>query len=136
MGTLMKWVIFGLAAALTLPAGELVTNGGFETGDFSGWTLTGNINHTSVDPGFAYSGAYGAKLGSVGSEGYLSQILPTVGGDSYVLTYALENLGGVPNDFGVLWGGAPIPGSDFVDAPGFGGTVFTFNLVAPVRTPH
>jgi len=110
---------------------ELIVNGGFETGDFTGWTLSGNITNTGVDPGFAYSGNYGAKLGSVGADGYLSQILPTVAGDTYVLSYALENLGGTPNDFGVLWGGMLVPGSEFVDAPGFPGTVFTFDVIAP-----
>jgi len=120
-----------LAVAATATAAELVVNGGFETGDFTGWSLSGNITNTGVDPGFAYSGNFGAKLGSVGADGFLSQILPTVLGSNYALSYALENLGGTPNDFGVLWGGVLVPGSDFLDAGPFRGTVFSFNLVAP-----
>src|SRR5215469_14872317 len=125
-----------LAISAVVSAGELVVNGGFETGDFTGWTLSGNTSHTDVENGFNYSGFYGAKLGPVGSDGYLSQILPTVAGDSYVLSYALENVPDeagnvIPNDFGVLWGGVLVPGSDFLNAGAFSGTVFTFNLTAP-----
>jgi hypothetical protein len=45
---------FGSAPAMAIPsqcdaiAGNLVTNRGFETGDFSGWTLTGNGGFTGV----------------------------------------------------------------------------------------
>ena len=45
---------------------NLVTNGGFETGDFTGWTQGGNTGFTSVDFGIGHSG-YGAKFGPAGS---------------------------------------------------------------------
>ena len=127
----IKLLTVVLAVAATASAAELVVNGGFETGDFTGWSLSGNITNTGVDPGFAYSGHFGAKLGSVGADGFLSQLLPTVPGSNYVLSDVLENLGGTPNDFGVLWGGVLVPGSNFVDAVKFPGTVFTFHLIAP-----
>ncbi|MEZ0064511.1 hypothetical protein ABIA32_000499 [Streptacidiphilus sp. MAP12-20] len=38
-----------------------ITNGGFETGDFSGWTTTG---HATVTSSAAQTGSYGAMLGS------------------------------------------------------------------------
>ncbi len=121
-----------LLGAIVAPAAELVVNGGFETGDFTGWNVTGNTTHVFVSPGFAYDGNYGAGLGPVGSDGYLSQILPTIGGEPYTLSFAFENTDGTgPNDFGVLWGGVLVPGSSYVDAAAFPGTVVSFNLTAP-----
>ena len=37
-----------LTATPTLAATELVSNGGFETGSISSWTLTGNTGFSSV----------------------------------------------------------------------------------------
>ena len=56
-------------------AGNVIVNCGFETGDFTGWTLTGNTGFTGVTSGSPYvnSGTYGAYLGPVGSDGFLSQ---------------------------------------------------------------
>ena len=52
-------------AAMALP--ELVTNGGFETGDFTGWTLTGDTSNQGVDTASAFSGTYGAFFGTSAS---------------------------------------------------------------------
>ena len=45
---------------------DLVQNGGFETGDFTNWTLAGDTGRVSVGTNAAYarSGAYGAELGT------------------------------------------------------------------------
>ncbi len=136
----MRKLVLALALSLSLagaaPAAELVVNGGFETGDFTGWTLTGATDHTTVDPNFAYDGFYGASLAPVGADGYLSQILPTIGDQTYTLSYALENVadtdGNVfPNDFGVLWGGVLVPGSDFLNSGAFSGQLFSLTVTAP-----
>ena len=57
---------------------NLVTNGSFETNNFTGWTLGGNYTSTTYGQeiyinGEAESGQYAADLGSVGSDGTLSQ---------------------------------------------------------------
>jgi hypothetical protein len=75
---------------------SIVQNGGFETGDFTDWTLTGNSvsNNNFVEsdlPISAHSGAYVAALGEVGSLASLSQTLPTQSGQSYLLSVWLEN---------------------------------------------
>jgi len=44
---------------LACPSGEQITNGGFETGDFTGWTATGDW---VVSWEWAHSGLYGAMI--------------------------------------------------------------------------
>ena len=92
-----------------LPGGGLlVQNGGFETGDFTGWSSSGNAEHTSVttDHSAIHTGAHGALLGPVGSLGFLSQALPTVPGAPYVVSVWLDSPDGQsPNEFQVAWNG-------------------------------
>ena len=90
---------------VTVP-GQLVRNGGFETGDFSYWILSGNTADTEVNTTFAHSGQFGAALGPVGSLGYLSQSIPTVPGWWYRLSLWLDSPDGLaPNEFSVAWNG-------------------------------
>lgn len=128
--------------------GNLVFNCGFENGNFSGWTRSGNLGFTGVTSSAPYvnSGTYGAFLGPVGSDGGLSQSIwgntwtfvfrqdPAYWGlDDFVITFAgscglgcalyngsfyLYNAGGSPNDFTVLLNGNDV-GPDLVNAGGF-----------------
>jgi len=52
-------------------AGNVVANCGFETGDFSGWTLSGNLDPRfyGVDSTDPHSGTYAAYLGALGGGG-------------------------------------------------------------------
>jgi subtilase family serine protease len=86
-------LINALVGALSQP---IVQNGGFEIGDFTGWTLSGAnaSNFNLVASGFpisAHSGTYVAVLGEIGSLATLSQTLPTQPGQSYLLSAWLEN---------------------------------------------
>jgi len=104
-----------------------VGNGGFETGDFTDWNFSGDPNNTFADsidttslagsssiPGvddslFVHSGIYGAFLGQNTTLGSLSQTLPTVAGQSYRLSFWLDNPAiGTPNAFSALWNGTTL----------------------------
>jgi hypothetical protein len=93
-----------------------VGNGGFETGDFSDWTLTGTDAATDNFVGsgifvsdYIHSGAAAALLGEFGSTATLSQVLPTAAGRPYLLSFWLDNpVGGDPNQFAVKWGGSTL----------------------------
>ena len=60
----------GVAASLpfTLSVGQsIVNNGGFETGDFTGWTLNASSRYDFVttSSGWVHSGGHGAALGTI-----------------------------------------------------------------------
>jgi hypothetical protein len=131
-----KAVLVGLVAAglfVSTPAqaASIVINGGFETGDFTGWTLGGNTGFTGVTntAPYVHSGNFGAFFGAIGSDTSLSENLATTPGARYDLTFWLHNDGGTPNDFSVSWNGATLVA--LVDQGAIGYTQFTFsNLLA------
>jgi len=114
-------------------AGNLVTNCGFETGDFTGWTVNDASGNTFVAAsGFdgisANSGTEYAALGAVGADGTVSQTLNTVAGQNYVLSFFLASDGALPNDFSVNFGGNLIAAG--VSLPAFPMTQFSFDVTA------
>lgn len=112
----------------------LVVNGGFETGNFTGWTLTSPNFTTFVDGGFTsgippYSGNWEAASDAFGALDYLSQTLATTAGASYTLSLWLDSPDGVtPNKFLVSWNGTIL--FDQRDMPGFGWTNLQFDVSA------
>ena len=96
---------------------DLVVDGGFETGDFSYWTLSGsgglytnNFVDFANDPdgtGYSpYAGDCFAAMGQISSVAYLSQTLPTQPGQLYQVSLWVENpAGGPPNQCQVEWSG-------------------------------
>ncbi len=111
--------------ASAIPISNIVKNGGFETGDFSNWHLSGNTGGTArtsaartsafgVDHDSAHTGNYGAFASPNGSLGFLRQTLDTVAGATYQLSFWLQAAGGEaaqaasaahPLDFQVFWNG-------------------------------
>jgi hypothetical protein len=118
---LMTTLFLTAAGVRPAAATNIVFNGGFETGNFTGWTLTGN---TAFGTGVCLngntflgstctvsSGNYAAVSGPSVISGFVSQALATVAGTSYNLTFFLRNdsLGAAPsNAFSVSWGGGVV----------------------------
>ena len=133
-----------LVAAATMILGSagiaqanLITNGSFETGDFTGWTESNNFEDTVVvsGPFYAYSaaedGTYYAVLGPVGSDGTLSQSVSDTSGQVLNLTYWLAGVGDNPSDFDATWDGSVISGSAVTDFNSGGTyTEFSFDVTA------
>ena len=130
---LVLLVVALVATGLGFPqwtSANLITNGGFEAGDFTGWTLSGNVSgSTLVAPIAAHTGNFGALLGAIGSLNFLSQTLTTVPGTAYEITFWQLFDGGLPNEFSVSWGGTVL--SDLVNHAATPYAQYTLRVVAP-----
>lgn len=133
-----SFLAFALVAscAATASAANLVVNGDFQTGTFSGWTVNETTNH----PWFVASGANDyASDGCIGSpciagpmtgESYLYQDLATVTGATYTLTFDYFSAEGTPNELAVYFGGVLV--DDLVNLNTTSPVTYTLTgLVAP-----
>jgi hypothetical protein len=112
----------------TIASANLVTNGGFETGNFSGWTGFGS-GTVDVSSNFPHTGTFYARYGSLGPLDTLSQTLTTVAGAFYTVSYWLREDGGAPSEFQFNWNGGALE-QDLVNSPAFAYTQFTSVLQA------
>jgi len=143
--------ICALLAGAALADPNLVANPGFETGDFTQWTLAGEArpDHTFVSnpahyPGWdeflPLNGNSFAALGAIGSNVQLSQTFATTPGAAYTFSFHLGSDGETPNDISVLWNGSVVlaranqpetPGHHLVGGPAAAAyTVYGFTEVA------
>ena len=114
-----------------------MVNGGFESGNFSGWTLSGNSSGNqiyiapTVFPGEVHTGSYSAGLGSMNrTDGILTQNIATTAGQHYTLSFWIEsdNNGFTPiNHFAAEWNGQTLMA--VTDAPNSGYQLYTFDVV-------
>ncbi len=117
-----------LIAAIVHHPVENRYNGGFETGNFSGFTQSGNTGSTSVSTTNPHTGTYAASLGPPGALGFLSQSLTTTPGQTYQLSYFLASTDTRPNnEFQTSVGGTQL--FDQVNIPNQAYTQYTFNFV-------
>ena len=122
--------LFALAVCLTCPGlarAGFVINGGFETGDFTGWTQSANTNDSGVTTGIAHGGNYAAYFGPAETMGFLSQNLATTAGTRYLLSFYLKSDGSVPNSLQLTFGEATF---DLANLPAFDYTRETFAVTA------
>ncbi len=79
-------------ALSTVCSADILTNGGFETGDFTGWVLGGDLSQpydARVNTNAPNSGTYAAHIGDEGFNGptTLSQTFNTIGGAFYDVNF-------------------------------------------------
>jgi carbohydrate binding protein with CBM4/9 domain/PEP-CTERM motif-containing protein len=108
----------------TTASAQLVTNGGFETGDFSGWTTFGNFEFSGVSS-LPHSGNFGAFFGPVGAVGGISQNIATNPGQSYTFSFWLAGGGDPVNSVEADWDGSTVFGVSDAFFPGFTQETFT-----------
>jgi hypothetical protein len=72
--------------------GNLVINGGFELGDFTGWTVSGSV---SVSDNYPNTGDFAADFSGTGvtEVGTISQAITTIMGEPYVFDFWVSNVG-------------------------------------------
>jgi len=118
----MKRAIPALAALALLFAclgrarGDLIVNGGFETGDFTGWTVgntSPSITFVSNNPNSYFvpqSGNYLAVFGNPLADGLatVSQTVADTPGQQYTLSMYVDSGDTIPNEFQVQWDGSII----------------------------
>jgi hypothetical protein len=126
--SLMLGLAIGLIVSSDQAMADYVVNGGFETGDFTGWTLVGDPTNNFVDTGFPHSGIYNAAFGETGQLGSLSQTLATNVGTSYSLSFWFAGDGNTPSEFTASIGGNRL--LDLVNPAGDGYHQYTYNFTA------
>lgn len=85
------------AGAAGTASADVVVNGGFETGDFTGWTFNGDLVNNFVAGGFVHGGNFAAWFGEIGGLGTLSQTLVTTPGQAYDLSFWFAGDGDSPS---------------------------------------
>ena len=72
---------------------DYVNNGGFETGNLSGWSVSGSVSTITVaDSTNAFSGNYALSASSYITKSTIYQTLNTTAGQTYVITFKLKNI--------------------------------------------
>jgi PEP-CTERM motif len=118
---ILVWFTVVVAMCGPAAAANLVLNPGFETGDFTDWTVNGN--GMAIDTAFPTTGCCDAAFTATTTDpnaGVLSQTLSTEAGKSYTLSFAILDEAGFNGDaFTAQFGGfsATITG-DKAEPPG------------------
>jgi hypothetical protein len=135
LGLILGLVLIGLAglARADSVTAELVTNGGFETGDFTGWLITpaadGGSSINVVDS--AHSGIYSAGFGAFDTlDDTITMALATNPGSLYTLSFWLSHPfdDDTQSNFTATWNGNILLSQS--NSGNFEWTQYTFTEVA------
>ncbi|MFY9970741.1 MAG: carbohydrate binding domain-containing protein [Roseiarcus sp.] len=115
---------FAASSATNANAANLVVNGGFETGDFTGWTTDPVSYPMYIVASPVYAGTYAAQIAgySFGPD-TLTQTIATTAGQEYTLSFWIyQQAIGPVTFFDVTWDGSTVvsmsyPASDSGDIP-------------------
>jgi PEP-CTERM motif len=131
VATLLVFTSWGATAAFAAP--NLVNNGSFETGDFTGWNATdGSLELVVSGPFSAYNGAedgaWYSVWGNIGGDGVISQTISDVAGQHYNFSFWFAAVGDDPSDFHAMWDSNTLYSQS---DPNTGGawTLFSFDVV-------
>jgi hypothetical protein len=117
--------VAGLMAGMSAHA-QLVTNGGFETGDLTGWEGDGAFVYNYRQG--VHSGNYATYFGAVEELDGINQTIDTVAGQSYNFSFWYSSDGGLPNEFQAYFGSNKV--FDVVNDPAHGYVQESFNVTA------
>jgi len=103
-------LLLAMFAVSAMAAPNYIVNGGFETGDYSGWASAGCGPagvESSADGWLPHSGNFFSDEGGVGCDHTLTQTVSDVAGP-LTLSFYFGSDGGTPNDLNVWWNGSLI----------------------------
>jgi hypothetical protein len=100
-------VLFTILLGSWTANANLITNGGFETGNFNGWTISGTGtfgNDYGITVNGPISGQYAAWFGRSTNWTYISQDIPTIIGQEYDVSFyiLINNRNQTPNNGGEI----------------------------------
>ena len=136
---LLSTLLGSVVSVLPANAANLVQNGGFETGDFTGWTHSNDPDGFQfVDSAKAHSGQFSAHLGvnpldiAPGTFADLQQTIATVPGTTYTMSFWLDvepgSDQGNGSQFKASFGSQPL--LDLVNPPSQPFVEYSFNVTA------
>lgn len=95
-----------LGTASIASAQNLITNGGFETGNFSDWSRVTSDGFTLVAQPYGYNSLFGAVFGDTKQHGggSITQLIPTDIGQDYTFSFDFHQDNSSPEHFEAVFG--------------------------------